>query len=201
MKKLINTFVSSVLRYFVQGLFYIVPIAATLYVILKIFNVIDGILKDQLPIHIPGFGILVIFSGISVLGFLGSFLITTPIKNVFFRILDKAPLIKTIYSAIEDLLEAFVGKKKGFNVPVIVRVSKENEIWKPGFITQDDLSFLHDDSLDNPLIDKITVYLPHSYAFSGNLLVVSRSNVYEIKNINSADYMKFIVSGGVAKPN
>lgn len=201
MKKVFNRFVSSVLRYFVQGLFYIVPIAATFYVILKIFNVIDSILQDELPWHIPGFGIVVIFSGISILGFLGSFLITTPIKNFFFRILDKAPLIKTIYSAIEDLLEAFVGKKKGFNVPVIVRVSKENDTWKPGFVTQDDLSFLYDESLDNPLIDKITVYLPHSYAFSGNLLLVPRSNVYEIKNINSADYMKFIVSGGVAKPN
>jgi len=106
--------------------------------------------------------------------------------------LDGAPLIRTIYNAVKDLVGAFVGKKKSFSQPVLVKLSNDTAIEKLGFITSEDLSELGLDST------KIAVYLPHSYAFSGNLFIVDRRNVTPI-NAKSADVMKFIVSGGVAK--
>jgi uncharacterized membrane protein len=44
----------------------------------------------------------------------------------------------------------------------------------------------------------VAVYLPHSYAFSGNLFIVPAENITPV-NVKSADFMKFIVSGGVAE--
>jgi uncharacterized membrane protein len=45
---------------------------------------------------------------------------------------------------------------------------------------------------------KVAVYLPHSFAWSGNLYIVPAENVTPI-NARAGDVMKFIVSGGVAE--
>ena len=42
---------------------------------------------------------------------------------------------------------------------------------------------------------KVAVYLPHSYAFSGNLFIVPAENI-TLVDAKAADVMKFIVSGG-----
>ena len=100
------------------------------------------------------------------------------------------PLIKTIYESVTDLLSAFVGNKKKFNVPVMVKMNKESDIYKLGFLTREDLSQL---GIPNTYV---AVYLPHSYNFSGNMFVVPSTQVTTL-NLPSSEVMKFIVSGGV----
>ena len=104
----------------------------------------------------------------------------------------RLPLVKIIYTALQDLFSAFVSDKKKFDKPVMVIVNKTSGLKKFGFITQEDLSQFG-------LKDEVAVYLPHSYNFSGNLFVAPRENVILLDNISSSDTMKFIVSGGVTK--
>ena len=63
----------------------------------------------------------------------------------------------------------FVGKKKGFDQPVLVKLYQNSTIERIGFVTNKDLSTL------NMKDGKILVYFPHSYAFSGQLFVVDKS--------------------------
>jgi uncharacterized membrane protein len=91
---------------------------------------------------------------------------------------------------VTDLLGAFVGQKKSFNRPVLVKLSKENDIEVIGFITDDDLHELGN------IRNKVGVYLPMSYSFAGHLVIVPVENVKPIDK-SSVDVMKYIVSGGV----
>ncbi len=175
-----------VLGAFFQGLLLVVPITVIGYTVYRLFVFLD----DLIPMDIPGLGVVVLFLGITALGFLGSLFITQPIVNWANRLLDRIPLVKTIYTAISDLLSAFVGQKKSFSKPVLVKLSKESDIEKLGFITNEDLTSLNIKS------EKIAVYLPHSYNFSGNLFIVPRENVTPI-DAPTPEVMKFIVSGGV----
>jgi uncharacterized membrane protein len=104
--------------------------------------------------------------------------------------MNKIPLVKLIYSAVKDLLGAFVGDKKKFNKPVLVRINKENNLYQIGFITQSDLT-------DLGLTDMVVVYFPHSYAFSGYHYFVPKESIKPL-NIPGPTAMKFIVSGGVS---
>jgi uncharacterized membrane protein len=124
------------------------------------------------------------------LGWLGAKFINETIRYWFDRMLDRIPLIKTIYKSVTELLGAFVGQKKSFNRPVLVKMSQENDIEVIGFITDDDLQELGN------IKDKIGVYLPMSYSFSGHLVIVPVQNVKPIDK-RSVDVMKYIVSGGV----
>jgi uncharacterized membrane protein len=180
MKKLIN--------YFLQGLLYIVPITVTGAFVVWAFNKIDGIL----PFDFPGLGLIIIFGFITLIGFLGSAIITSPINSFFRNILKKAPLLETIFSSVKDLMNTFVGKKKGFSMPVLIKLYENSTIERVGFITNDDLKNLGIKE------GKVLVYLPHSYAFSGQLFVVERSYITPI-NSPSSEIMKLIVSGGVTK--
>ena len=102
MKKIIN--------YFLQGLLYIVPIVVTVYVVFWVFKKIDGIL----PFQFPGLGVIVIVILITLIGFIGTAIISNPINAFFKRLLSKAPLLNTIYSSVKDIMKTFVGEKKGF---------------------------------------------------------------------------------------
>lgn len=186
MKKIFN--------YFLQGLLYIAPFGITAYIIYLIFNFIDNLLDDILEkflkIDIPGLGIVVIVFFLVLVGIIGQSIIARPFKILFRRLLEKAPLLRLIYSAMNDLFSAFVGKEKKFNKPVIVLVNTISNLEKLGFLTEEDLSKIDEK-------DKVAVYFPHSYNFSGELFIVPRNQVRPI-DINPAVVMKFIVSGGVS---
>lgn len=178
--------------YFLQGVLLTVPISATLYVIIALLGFIDDILPTVLPFEfdIPGLGLLILVAALTVIGFLGNTVVAAPINYWFSRLLNKAPLIKTIYTALLDFTEALVGgKKKKFSQPVLVKLSEHIE--KPGFITQSDLSSWGISD------DKVMVYLPHSYGFTGNIFIVPKEHVTPL-NVKSSEMMKTILSGGVA---
>ena len=75
-----------------------------------------------LPFNFPGLGLIAIISLITLIGYLGSVIIASPINAFFQRILNRAPLLKTIYTSVKDMMNTFVGKKKGFSEPVLVKV-------------------------------------------------------------------------------
>ncbi len=185
MKKLFN--------YFLQGLLYLAPLGGTVYIIYLVFSFADGLLKDWLKelwgIDIPGLGILIIFITLIVVGIIGQTIIARPFQKFFNKIIDRAPLLKLIYTSLNDLFSAFVGKEKKFNKPVLVLVNPISNLEKLGFLTTKDLSRLGE-------LDKVAVYFPHSYNFSGELFIVPTNQVKKL-DVNPAEVMKFIVSGGV----
>lgn len=183
-----------IVNYFFKGLLLLAPITITLWAIIELFNLIDGLLKDLIISiigrDIPGLGIILLLIIISGIGYLGSTIIFNPIVTYFDRLMARAPLIKIIYTAVKDLVSAFVGQKKRFTEPVSVRIGKDSNLEKLGFITNKDLSVI---GMTN---EKVAVYLPHSYAWSGNLFIVPTEHI-TVVNASSTDVMKFIISAGV----
>lgn len=173
---------------------FIAPLGITGYIVYLLFNFVDGLLNETLEkwigLHIPGLGILVILVLLILIGFLGQTFLARPFKALFNRLVKRVPIIKVIYSAFNDLFSAFVGKEKKFNQPVMVMVNRESNIEKLGFLTETNLDELGEK-------DKVAVYFPHSYNFSGELFIVPRDSVRHV-DVNPAEAMKFIVSAGVA---
>jgi len=176
------------INYFLQGLLYLIPISVTTYVVYWTFIKIDSIL----PFNFPGLGLIVIISLITLIGYLGSVIIASPINAFFQRILNKTPLLKTIYTSVKDMMNTFVGKKKGFSEPVLVKLYENSTIERIGFVTNEDVESL------NIKKGKVLVYMPHSYAISGQLFVVDKKDVTPIDK-SSGEIMKLIISGGVTE--
>lgn len=221
MKKLIG--------YFVKGLLVTVPLAVTIYAVYFVFAKIDGLL----PIPIPGVGFAATIIFITLVGFLASSILAKGLMRMLDNLFSRIPFVKLVYSALKDLMNAFVGEKKMFDRPVLVRLSKDIEARVIGFITQDDLSNLGirpvrdsssrlDDraigaqnadsatppnmdtlsglnlNVSNGVEDSVAVYLPQSYNFAGNLIIVPRNQIQPLDK-SGPEVMAFIVSAGLSK--
>jgi len=184
-----------ILGYFLQGLILVAPVAIVIYILHWIFVTVDGWLSDKieilLGISVPGLGILFLFVSLTILGLIGKTALINPIKRIAERFIKKIPLLNLLFTALNDLFSAFVGKERKFNVPVKVLINKENNLWKLGFITRENME-------DIELGDLSAVYFPHSYNFSGELYLVPKANIKKI-DLPPAEVMKFIVSGGVTR--
>ena len=201
MQRLFNY--KSLLQYFLQGLLILAPIAITFWAIAAVFEFIDGILPNIIhgiypalieDAHghlriIPGVGFIVVIALVLLVGYASSSFIFTKIVEGFDKLLQKTPGIKIIYTTLKDFFEAFAGEKKKFTNNVLANVD-DNDVWRIGFITQDDM-------VEFGLKEYVAVYIPMSYSISGNVYVIPRSRVKPITNISAAQTMKFAVSGGV----
>ncbi|MDA3952776.1 MAG: DUF502 domain-containing protein [Bacteroidales bacterium] len=187
-----------IVSYFFQGLIYIAPLAITIYILYKSFIFLDDTVKpyfiNLFGFHIPGIGLVFVFCIVAFIGLIGQTIIARPIKAIANKLIQKAPLVKLIYTSIKDLLTAFVGKEKKFDKPVLVKVNHVSNLEKLGFLTQSDLSNIGVEG------EKVAVYFPHSYNFSGEMFIVSAQDVRKI-DISPSEVMKFIVSGGATNIN
>jgi uncharacterized membrane protein len=164
----------------------LVPLGLTVYILFTILSWIDRLL----PIGIPGAGLIITLTLVTLVGALTSNVLGRSVVDSADRALKRLPLVKLIYTSIKDLIDAFMGDKKSFNRPVAVTLNAASGLKALGFITRDGLH-----ALDLPL--HVAVYFPQSYNFAGYLAVVPREQV-EPLDVNSAELMTFIISGGVS---
>ena len=138
-----------------------------------------------------GLGFVIIIVFVTIVGFLGTrFFIGKAVISALGNLLEHTPGIKFIYTSIKDILDSFVGDKRRFNKPVWVKVNNDPEMWRIGFVTQKDMNYLGMENM-------VAVYLPHSYAISGWVIVVDKTTIKPVTTMDAAEAMKFAVSGGV----
>lgn len=185
----------TILRNFINGILTIVPIILVIYVVYKTFMFLDGLLGNVLKPYlkddyIPGIGLLVTVILITVLGWLSTKFLTGTIFRLIDRLLEKIPIVKTIYSIIKDTINSFLGEKKSFSKVALIMIPG-TEIKSLGFITTEDLASLHD-----PLKDHVAVYIQQTFQVAGFTFLIPKDQV-EIIDVKPEDAMKFILSGGM----
>ena len=183
MKKLVD--------YFIKGLVIFVPMALTVFLLVWAFTRLDAGLRVLFRIKIPGVGLLLTVALIVVIGFIASNFLGRRLFALIEKVFTRFPLIKLLYSAVKDMIEAFAGDKKSFDKPVIATFVPGGAAKVVGFVTQESLENLG-------LSDYVAVYVPQSYNFAGNVLLFPKEAVKPL-SIESSQAMAFIVSGGVSK--
>ncbi|MCB9597149.1 MAG: DUF502 domain-containing protein [Sandaracinaceae bacterium] len=172
-------------KIFFQGLLVFVPVVGTVALVSWLLITVDSLV----PLDVPFAGIGLVVVSIFALGLLANNMVGRKILEWLERGMKSVPFVKIVYSSIKDLLGAFVGDTRSFDKPAMVRVSDDVRVF--GFVTCD-----HFD--DVRLAGHVAVYLPQSYNFAGNLMIVPEDRVEPV-DADSAQFMAFIVSGGVAQ--
>ena len=173
------------LNYFLRGLVVVAPLAITLYVCWAVFVRIDR----WLGLPIPGAGFVVTVVLVTLVGFLASTLLARSLLGLLDALLERLPFVRLLYTSTRDLLNAFVGERRRFDRPVLVRLFPGSEAQALGFVTQESLASLG-------LTRHVAVYLPQSYNVAGSLLFFPPDALTPLA-ADSAEVMAFIVSGGV----
>jgi uncharacterized membrane protein len=178
--------------YFFQGLLFLVPVGLTFWVVGGVFVMVDrmqGLLGIDVDAQVPGLGVAIMLLLVTGIGFLASNFVTRRALLLFDSVLERLPFIKLLYSAVKDLMNAFVGEGKKFKKPVLVDLVPGGHVRVLGFVTRESLENLG-------FAESVGVYLPQAYNFAGQLVVVPRTAVHPVPQ-DSGEVMAFIVSGGI----
>ncbi len=184
-----NNALKKIVRFFIQGLIIIAPIAITGYVLYWLFEKVDSILRPVLG-NIPGLGFAIIIVFVILVGWVSSNFLMGSAINFFDQWMERTPGIKFIYTSTKDFFEAFAGDKRKFNKAVLASVFSE-DVWIVGFLTDEEMKKFDMGA------DKVAVYVPQAYNFAGQLYILPRDKVRKIEHITSGEAMKYAVTGGV----
>jgi len=177
-----------IVRYFLQGLIILAPIGLTAYLLYWLFEKVDNILRPY--VDIPGLGFAIIIAFVLLVGWISSTFLVGGLFGFFDQWIERAPVIKFIYSSTKEFFEAFSGDKKKFDKPILANAFAE-DVWVMGFLTDEEMTKFDMGA------EMVAIYIPQAYHWAGQLYVLPRSRVRKIDKVSTGDVMKYAVTGGV----
>jgi len=200
-KKTKKSIFTRIRNYFITGVLVLIPIIITVYLTLFLIKVSSKILPKELnpdnylPYNIPGLEILISLSIITFIGWLSLTFIGKKFITFFENILNRIPILRTIYSSAEQLIENFSQNKKSKKSVVLVQYPREG-IWAVGFATKENTGRIKDAIGE----ETISVFVPTTpNPTSGFLLMFPKKDVIFL-DLNFEEASKFIVSAGSISP-
>ena len=128
--------------YFLQGILTFLPVALTLYIVVAIFKITDGIIGKyfiRLGINIPGLGILTTLILITIVGILSNWFLSRRVFDYIDRIFGRTPLIKLVYNIIKDTVNALLGNKNYLGKVVMISLPGDEKVKILGFLTAEEV--------------------------------------------------------------
>jgi len=185
-------------RNFIAGFFVIVPLIISVYAIIKIFEVVDGLttpLYDRLIGHrIPGLGVL---STAAVILLTGAFATNVIGRRVLQRAegwLLRIPVFRTIYAPVRQLVFAFSPENEsGFKRVVMVEDPRRGYVL--GFLTRE----FSVDRGQGPE-QMLAVYVPTNHLYLGDIVICERDRA-TFPNITVEQGIRIFLTGGMALPS
>ncbi|QJX75026.1 DUF502 domain-containing protein [Priestia megaterium] len=186
----------AIIKSFINGLLTIVPIILVIYILVRVFNFLDSILGNVLKPYmkqdyIPGVGILATLLLITFLGWLSTRFFVGKIINLIDRLLERIPLVKTLYTVIKDTFQSFLGEKKSFSKVALVTMPGTS-MKVIGFVTSEEV-----EEVIHSLKDHVAVYVPQTFQVAGFTFLIPKEEI-EWLDIKPEEAMKFVLSGGVS---
>ena len=200
-KKSKRSLFSTIRNNFIAGIVVLIPIGITLYLTLFFIKISSKILPKEinpnyyLPYNIPGLEILISLILITLIGWISLSFLGKKLFDFFETVLNKIPILRTIYSAVGQLTETFT-KSKGDNRSVVLIEYPRKGTWAVGFATKENTGIIKD-KVGEELINVFVPTTPNPT--SGFLLMFPKKEVIFL-DISFEQASKFIVSAGSTNP-
>ena len=184
---------------FFAGAVVLIPIGITLYLSLFIIKVSSNILPKELnpnnylPFEIPGIEIIIAIIIITFIGWLSLSFLGKKIFELINRIFKRIPILRTIYSAINQMTESLT-KSDNKQKSVVLLEYPKKDVWAVGFATKENKGIIND-KIGNELVNVFVPTTPNPT--SGFLLMVPKKNLIFL-DITFEQASKFIVSAGTS---
>tara|TARA_A100001015_G_C14804972_1_gene638492 strand:- start:101 stop:688 length:588 start_codon:yes stop_codon:yes gene_type:complete len=187
--------------YFIYGLLIIIPIFATVFVVLTIVNFLNYPINDVLKLSVPPyFSFLISVLFITVLGLITSNFIGRFFLKWFDLIVAKLPLIGNIYKSSKQIVNAFsLQGKKDFK-PVLVEYPRKG-LTVLAFLTSSNVTGLITKDGTDFSKNKVSVFIPTTpNPTSGFFVYLDKNDVTEL-DMTMEGAVKILMSAGVVGPD
>jgi len=186
---------------FARGLVIIIPVGITIWLLNEVFVALDRIISPifvHYGINVPGLGLATMLLLILIVGILSRNLFGKLVLSTLDSLMRRLPIVKTIYTAVKDIIAAFSASQggKSFKQVVLIEYPRKG-IFSIGFVT-------NEITLTKPAVRPgkrlITVYLAHPPNPTSGVMVMVPEKDVRILKMSVEDGLKFALSGGIVTP-
>jgi uncharacterized membrane protein len=181
---------------FIAGLFVVIPIGITIFILKFLFSFTDGILSSYLDrlfsivtkqeLNFPGLGIITGIVVIYLAGVLATNVLGNQLLKLGDNLMNRIPLVKSIYSSSKQLTKVFKEGKSSYRRAVFVDWPRPG-VKAVGFVTAE---------VERDGQRLVVVYIPTMpNPTSGFALFFREEDVFE-SGMTVEEAVKFVVSGG-----
>ena len=183
-------------RTILAGIFTIVPLALTGFILVFIFRFLDSVSAPILNIigfHIPGLGILLTILSVYLLGVI--------IRNVLGRrlfswgekIVLAIPLVSTIYKTIKQFINAFSGTADGKNFQKVIFLQYPRVgVWTLALVTGE--------SVDANSVEYYHIFVPTTPNPTSGFFIIIPKRETMLTEMTVEEGIKMVISGGLIAP-
>ncbi|AXS40494.1 DUF502 domain-containing protein [Breoghania sp. L-A4] len=195
-------------NYFLTGLVITGPLGITAYLTWSLILWVDGWVKPWIPIHynpdtylpfaVPGFGLIVSFFTLTMIGFLTANIAGRTLISYGEQILGRMPVVRNLYRGLKQIFETALSQRgNSFKKAALIEYPRHG-LWAIVFLatgTKGEVAHLLGD--DRELV---SVFLPTTpNPTSGFLLFVPRADILEL-DMGVEDAAKLVISAGLVAP-
>ncbi len=190
----------SISNIILKGLATVVPVGLTIYLVYWFSVSMETLLSPMIKAlidnryYVPGMGMAAGIAALFFIGLLVNAWIVQRLIQLGENILQRIPLIKTVYGGLRDFMDFFSNSRERGDMQQVVLVSLQ-DMHVLGFVTQQRIDHLPD-SIDNN--DLVAVYLPMSYQLGGYTVYMPRSRLTPV-DMSMEQAMRQILTAGLSK--
>ena len=199
--------VSRIRNYFLTGLIVAGPVAVTLWLVWWFVTWVDNWVRPfipvayrpetYLPVDIPGFGLIIAFVALTLLGFLTANLVGSKLVGLGESLLNRMPIVRPIYRTAKQIFQTlFSSSGSSFRKVGLVEFPAPG-MWSLVFLTQSPTA---DISARLPSTEHVSAFLPCTpNPTTGFFFYVPRRDVVDL-DITVEQAMQLLISAGVIQP-
>ncbi|MGO0123254.1 DUF502 domain-containing protein [Desulfothermobacter acidiphilus] len=188
-------------NYLLTGLAVLLPGAATVFVLWKLFSFIDSfagkLVSYFTPYHIPGIGVVISILVILLVGMLATNVIGRRLLAYWEALVFRIPLVNTVYRTAKEIVDTFSEERKQvFRQVVLVEFPRRGS-WAIGFVVGEAGNCLSQVAEE----EMVKVLIPHvPLPVSGFLILVPRKEVIAL-DLSPEEAIRLLVSTGIIEPS
>lgn len=187
---------------FFAGLLVLLPVVTTIYLIHMAFQWVDGLLGGYVERwfgqRIPGLGLMLVLSVVTLTGLLASNYLGKSVVNYFNRLIERVPLIGGVYGTIKQITESLTSKDKTVFRSVVLVEFPRKGIFSAGFVVGEIAPEIL--GVGNEGEEYAQVFIPTVPNPTTGYLVILPVEEIRPLNLSVEEALKYFVSVGVVKP-
>lgn len=196
-------------NYFLTGLILVGPIYITLNLTWWFINWVDDVMRPFIPIgllaetylpfKIPGYGLIIALSALTLLGFLAAGLVGRTLVEFSENLLNRMPVVRPIYKTMKQIFETLFSKS-GSSFRKVALAQFPAGMWSVVFLSHPPGSEVAP-RLPGDDNEYVSCFLPCTpNPTTGFFFYAKRKDLIEL-DISVEQAMTLIVSAGMVQPN
>ena len=192
-------------RQFTTGLIILIPLIITIFLLIWLFRMLDGILGRYFAhlfgAYVHGVGFVSLFLLIWLVGLLGRTYLGGKLNRLKDMIIERIPMVGSLFSSIKQVSDGLLEMDASNFEQVVMIEYPRRGLYAIGFITSRSSASVTDQGSPSEIHRMVHVFVPTVPNPTSGYLLLIPENEIKLLALSVEDALKVVLSLGVIHPS